>query len=523
MAFAKVQSAQNILLKARMINVEVDLSGGLNAFSIVGLPDKAVEESKDRVSAAIKNTGFTSPKTKNQKVIVSLSPADLKKEGPIFDLPIALGYLLAAQEIKFHPSKKLFVGELSLDGKLQPMRGILPIAQEAKRIGFEEIYLPKENAREAALISGIKIFGVETLKEVISHINTKQGEKFEEDHWQAKIEPCKKTEVVYQERHYPIDFADVRGQESAKRGLEIAAAGGHNVSMYGPPGTGKTMLAKAFSFILPPLSFDEILEITGIHSVAGSLQETLVIHPPFRAPHHTSSHVSVVGGGGAIPKPGEITLAHRGVLFLDEFPEFDRRVVESLRQPLEERVINVSRSKGSALFPADFILVAAMNPCPCGNFGTKGKECVCQPSHIQRYQRKISGPIMDRIDLWLEVAKIDYEKLSESRRESETEKVRERVVKARDFQQKRFENFGLKNIRTNSSLGAKDLIKQIILPDDLKNKFNEMARRLDLSARSYHKVLKLSRTIADLEESEEIKEPHILEALQYRPKKMELV
>jgi len=521
MSFAKVFSAQNFILKAKIISVEVDLSRGLNAFAIVGLPDKAVEEPKDRVSAAIKNSGFESPKQKNQKVIVSLAPADLKKEGPVFDLSIALGYLLASGEIKFDPKDKLFLGELSLDGKLQPLRGVLLLTQEAKRLGFKEIYLPKENAEESALIDDVKIFGAENLKEVISHINEKKMKETAEEE-KIKIIPQEKTEVRSQAREQAIDFADIRGQESAKRGLEIAAAGGHNVSMYGPPGTGKTMLAKAFTYILPPLSFEEILEITGIHSVAGILQEPLIVHPPFRSPHHTSSYVSIVGGGGSIPKPGEITLAHRGVLFLDEFPEFDRRVVEALRQPLEEKTINISRTRGSALFPADFILVTAMNPCPCGNFGVKGKDCVCLPSHIQRYQRKISGPIMDRIDLWLEVSKVDYEKLSEKSKESETEKIKERILKAREAQENRFRDFGLKT-KINSRLPAKELLKYLLLPDTLKDKFNNMARKLDLSARSYHKVLKLSRTIADLDKSEEIKEVHLLEALQYRPKKIDLV
>ncbi|TSC60867.1 MAG: magnesium chelatase family protein [Parcubacteria group bacterium Gr01-1014_107] len=521
MSFAKVFSAQNVLLEAKIISIELDLSRGLNAFAIVGLPDKAVEESKDRVSAAIKNIGFSSPKTKNQKVVVSLAPADLKKEGPVFDLAIALGYLLSAKEIKFKAERKLFLGELSLDGELRPLRGILPLVSEAKKRGFEEIYLPSENAEEAALIEGLKVFGVKNLKQVITHLNEKKTDRLEEDSSIVKLEPQKRTEVDYTERPYEIDFADVRGQESAKRGLEIAAAGGHNVAMFGPPGTGKSMLAKAFTYLLPPLSFEEILEITSIHSIAGALKETLVVYPPFRSPHHTSSYVSLVGGGTNL-KPGEITLAHKGVLFLDEFPEFDKRVVESLRQPLEDRVINVARAKASASFPADFILIAAMNPCPCGNFGVKGKECLCLPGIIQRYQRKISGPMIDRIDLWLEVSKVDYEKLSEKGKESETDKIKERVSEARDIQRKRYQSLGLK-IKTNSALSAKELGKLIVLKEALKNKFNEMARRLDLSARSYHRVLKIGRTIADLENSEEIEEPHLLEALQYRPKKIEFV
>jgi len=516
MNFAKVSSAQNTLLKARIINIEIDLSGGLNAFSIVGLPDKAVEESKDRVSAAIKNSGFQSPKSKNQKVIVSLSPADLKKEGPLFDLPIALGYLLATEEIKFESSNKIFIGELSLDGKLQPMKGILPLVQEAKKQGFEEVYLPKENAPEAALIDGVTIFGVKNLKEIIEHLDEK-GDK--EGNEIIKIQPEERSEIQFEQTNFEFDFADIKGQETAKRGLEIAAAGGHNVAMYGPPGTGKTMLAKAFSELLPALSFEEIIEITGIHSVAGALKETLITKPPFRAPHHTSSYASLVGGG-ATPKPGEITLAHRGVLFLDEFPEFEKRVLESLRQPLEEKVVSVARAKVSAFFPADFILIAAMNPCPCGNFGVKGKECICSPINIERYKRKVSGPIMDRIDLWLEVSKVDYEKLGEERGESETKKVKERINQARDFQEKRFLDAGLK-IKTNNHLPAKHLMKILSLDEKLKEKFNEIAKKLDLSARSYHRILKVSRTIADLESCEKIEEKHLLEALQYRPKKVE--
>lgn len=516
MPFAKVLSAQNILLKAKIISIEIDISKGLYAFSIVGLPDKAVEESRDRVSAAIKNSGFKSPKTKNQKVIVSLAPADLKKEGPLFDLAIALGYLLATDEIKFDPKDKLFLGELSLDGKLQPLKGILPLAQEAKKQGFKELYLPKENAEEAALIEGISVYGANSLKEVISHINNKKDEKFESKDWQIKLLPQEKT--VIEEKYDPggIDFSDIKGQEGTKRGLIIAAAGGHNVSMFGPPGTGKTMLAKAFASILPPLSFEEMLEITAIHSVSGNLNESLILKPPFRSPHHTSSHVSLVGGGINL-RPGEITLAHRGVLFLDEFPEFERRVMESLRQPLEEKVVSVTRAKGSALFPADFILIATMNPCPCGNFGIKGKECICPPLSIERYQRKISGPIMDRIDLWLEVSIIDYKKLSQTEEKKQNPEILREIMKAREMQKERFLQNDLK-IKLNSALPAKSIMKIINLDEKLSQKYNEIAQRLNLSARSYHRVLKVARTIADLDDSEKIKEEHILEAIQYRPK-----
>src|SRR3989344_1309974 len=385
MSFAKVYSAQVNLLKGAIVTIEVDLSKGLHTFSVVGLPDKAVDESKDRVSGAIKNSGFKSPKAKNQKITVSLSPADLKKEGPFFDLAIAIAYLKAAGEIKFNSEKKIFLGELGLDGVLRSVRGALPLAEEAKKKGFEEIYLPKENAVEAALVEGIKVFGAGSLREVIAHINEQKISDKDDDEDEMglprfrsnrKILPQPRTKISYKKEMKGGDFSDIRGQEGAKRGLEIAAAGGHNIAMYGPPGTGKTMLARVFSGLLPDLSIDEVLEITGIHSVAGSARGELVCFPPFRSPHHTSSYVSIVGGG-TYPKPGEVTLAHRGVLFLDEFPEFEKRVIESLRQPLEDNIVSISRAKGSAIFPSNFLLVAAMNPCPCGNSGSKKKECIC--------------------------------------------------------------------------------------------------------------------------------------------------
>lgn len=506
MSFAKVYSAQVNLLKGQIVTIEVDLSRGMHAFNVVGLPDKAVDESKDRVSSAIKNSGFVSPKAKNQKIVVSLSPADLKKEGPFFDLAIALSYMLASGDLKFDPEKKIFLGELGLDGTLRTIRGALPLVQEAKAQGFEEVYLPKENAVEAALVDGIKIFGVSNLKEIVDYLASGSG-----------LTEQVKTEINYSEHETKsADFADVRGQEGAKRGLEIAAAGGHNIAMYGPPGTGKTMLARAFSSLLPNLSLDEVLEITGIHSVAGATQGELVCVSPFRAPHHTSSYVSLIGGG-SFPKPGEITLAHRGVLFLDEFPEFEKRVLESLRQPLEDNIVCISRAKGSAMFPSNFILVAAMNPCPCGNAGGKKKACICKPFDIDRYKRKLSGPIMDRIDLWVSVSDIDYKKLGAEASGEKSADIKARVLKARNKQKERFEKLG-KNIKTNSEMNVKDLTDLIKLTDEVRNLLDTSAEQLSLSARAYHRVMKIARTIADLENSDEVNANHILEAIQYRPK-----
>ena len=520
MSFAKTSSAQTIGLGAKIIDVEIDLSKGLHSFTIVGLPDKGVEESRDRVSASIKNSGFTSPKSLNQKVVVSLAPADIKKEGPIFDVAISLAYLLASEEIKFDSKKILFLGELSLDGNLRRINGVLPIVAEAKNRGFLEVFLPKDNAKEAALVSGIKIYGANNLKEIIEHLNTRQINKKPNINpsQTKKIDRQPQTEITIEDDELLIDFSEIKGQETAKRGLEIAAAGGHNIAMYGPPGTGKTMLAKAFGHILPTLSFDEILEITSIHSVAGVLKKDIITKSPVRSPHHTASYVSIVGGG-TIPKPGEITLAHRGVLFLDEFPEFDRKVIETLREPLEESEISISRSKGTVTFPANFILIAAMNPCPCGNFGSKTKECICKPTDLLRYQRKISGPIIDRIDMWVEVSQINYEKLSEKDTDKkETPEIKNRVIKTREIQRKRFDE-AKRKIKTNSEMDTKDINKIANLDEKAKEILNVSAKKLDLSARAYHRVIKLGRTIADLEGSRAINPSHILEALQYRPKR----
>src|SRR3990167_1250347 len=528
MSFSRVYSAQTHLLKGKIVTVEVDITKNtLHAFTLVGLPDKAVDESKDRMSSALKNSGFKSPKNQNQKIVISLSPADLKKEGPYFDLAIALAYLLSAEEIDFNPKGKIFLGELSLNGELQPIKGVLPLTEQAVRQGFQEIFVPIANASEAVLVQGITIYGAKTLKEVIDHISKinydKKGKSTEKE--RPKILAQMPTEIIHKDTIHDIDFSDIRGQESAKRGLEIAAAGGHNIAFSGPPGTGKTMLARVFSHILPELGNDDILEITGIHSIVGLLENTLVTEPPFRAPHHTASYVSMIGGGSN-PKPGEVTLAHKGVLFLDEFPEFEKRVLEALRQPLEDNIVSISRARGSAIFPSNFILVAAMNPCPCGNKGNKDKNCICRPNDLERYARRISGPIIDRIDLWVTVGNVDYRKLSDEAGTGEkTQTIKKRVKDARFIQEKRFSTRGgstfggkqsSRKLQTNSDMNVKELGIFASLTPSVKQLLNDSAERLALSARAYHRVIKIARTIADLENSSEIKANHILEAIQYR-------
>lgn len=498
--FSRVFSAQPYQLSGHIVSVEIDITNGLHAFTIVGLPDKAIEESRDRVSSAIKNSGFISPKQENHKTVVSLAPAELRKEGSYYDLAIAVGYLLSNHELDFDPAGKIFVGELSLNGELKKLTGVLAIVRAARDAGFTEVYLPIQNADEASLISGITVYAAKTLREVIDHLNQ---EALLDGY--AHIPETDKVPVSW------VNFSDIRGQESAKRGLEIAAAGGHNIIMSGPPGTGKTMLARAFTSILPKLAEPEMLAVTSIHSIAGILNETVVHYPPFRSPHHTSSYVSVIGGG-SIPRPGEITLAHHGVLFMDEFPEFDSRVIESLRQPIEDKVINVSRAKGSATFPAKFTLLAAMNPCPCGNKGALHKQCVCSPGELAKYRKKLSGPIMDRIDIWLTVEHIDYEKLSEKDPTAEhSADIASRVYNARLIQQKRFGNTS----KLNAHMSAADIAGES-LSGEVSNVLNESATKLKLSPRAYHRIIKLARTIADLDHAETIGTDHILEALQYR-------
>ena len=498
-----VFSGQVVGLDAKPIAVEVDITPGLHIFSIVGLADKEVQESRERISAAIKNLGALPPHKKSQRVIVNLAPADIKKEGPAFDLPIALGFLLASGQISFSPKGILFLGELGLDGTLRRITGTLPIALMARTVGFTKLVVPRGSGAEASILDDLEIIEVEHLYDVIEYLS---GRK--------EIKPLEKISPEHQET-YPVDFRDIKGQEKIKLAQEIAAAGGHNIFMYGPPGSGKSILAQAIPSILPLLSFDESLEVTKIYSVGGLLshQTPFLIERPFRNPHHTSSHTSIIGGG-TYPRPGEVTLAHRGVLFLDEFPEFDRRVVESLRQPLEDRTVTVARVQGVQTFPAQFMLVAAMNPCPCGNFGNPTKDCACAPGAILKYTKKISGPMLDRIDIHIETSPVLFDKLEGGDGESSSE-VRTRVEKARSIQRKRFLKLP---IHTNAEMGLREIKQFIPVKDNLRPILKMAHERHRLSARAYHRVLKLSRTIADLAESEEITQDHLLEALQYRPK-----
>ena len=521
--FSRVYAAQTVGLSASVITVETDIvKNTLHAFSIVGLPDKAVEEARDRVSAAIKNIGFSSPKSSQQKTVVSLAPADIRKEGPAFDVAMAVGFLTADEQIAFNPEGTLFLGELALDGALRPLKGVLPLVREAARQGFTHVFVPQENAAEAALIDGIAVYGARTLLDIIEHIDDtdpakKDGKRKNTPRALITEEPHRT--VVPTVSRATTDMSDIRGQESAKRGLEIAAAGGHNVCMYGPPGTGKTMLARAFAGLLPPLSLDEALEITAIHSVAGTLEDVLQVSAPFRAPHHTASHTSIIGGG-TIPKPGELTLAHRGVLFMDEFPEFDKRVIEALRQPLEDNVVTVSRVKGTETFPANVILVAAMNPCPCGNFGS-AKRCTCTQSQLLSYRKKLSGPIMDRIDIWLHVDAVDHASLDTAAPRGEgSDSVRERVARARDAQRARF--VGARDITKNSDMRARDIDELVQISERAKELLVDSARALGLSARAYHKTLKVAQTVADMAGEDTVGESHILEALRYRPQVWEI-
>ncbi len=515
MSFAKVLSAQVSMLIGQIITIECDISRGLNNFSIVGLADKAVDEAKDRVGSALKNSGYSSPKHQNQKTVVSLSPANIRKEGSYFDVAIALSYLASGGEITMDNVPRVFVGELALDGTVKPVVGILPIAEAVRRSGISEIYVPIHNVKEAALVPGIDVYGFSNLKELVSHLDLKLAKSGSGMH--IKINPAEETQIDYEDEPVNNDFSFVRGQESAKRGLLIAAAGGHNIAMYGPPGTGKTMLARAFTALLPNLEKEHVLEVTGIHSATLATAGKLITRPPFRCPHHTASYVSIIGGGANV-RPGEVTLAHRGVLFLDEFPEFDKKVIESLRQPLEDSIVTVARAKGSATFPSNFILIAAMNPCPCGYYGTRVKNCTCSPVDLARYQRKLSGPIIDRIDMWVPVESVDYDKLSDNRiTEPENPKLRQKILKAKNKAILRMRHIGAPYL-CNAEMTVKDLDVLAPLSASVRELLNASATKLELSPRAYHRTIKLARTIADIDDSDSIDERHILEALQYRPR-----
>jgi magnesium chelatase family protein len=501
---AKVMTCAIVGLDGAIVEVETDISPGLPFFAIVGLPDAAVQEAKERVRAAIRNSGCTFPM---KRIVVNLAPADLKKAGPAYDLPIALGILLSSEQVSADLSKTILLGELSLDGGLRHTNGVLPMVALAHEQGFSNIIVPEADAREASLIEETKIVPFNSLAQLVSYLHGEipapeyKAEKAAE--YEALLSPA-------------ADLAYIKGQEHAKRALEVAAAGGHNLVMMGPPGSGKTLLARALPSIMPPLTNEEALEVTKIYSVAGLLPSDtpLIRQRPFRAPHYTISNAGLVGGGH-IPKPGEISLSHRGVLFLDELPEFGHNLLETLRQPLEDKIITISRAHGSVIFPANFMLVGAMNPCPCGYYGDPVRQCTCPPGVVSRYQRRMSGPFIDRVDIFIEVPHIDYEKLADERLGEKSERVQARVVAARARQLERFRSTKLAG---NAEMTPSEVREFCQVEDSAQSLLKAAMKQLYLSARAFHRILKLARTIADLENTDIIKAHHLAEAIQYRPR-----
>ena len=486
-----------------LVDVQVDVSAGMPNWEVVGLPDATVKESKERVRTAIKNSGY---EFESRRIVINLAPADKRKEGSFFDLPIAIGILLDFEDIMWQNLEDtVFIGELSLDGRLNKINGVLPMCIEAKKLGIKRVILPEENAKEAAIVTGLQVIGATNLREVVDYLNDVEN-----------IEPTKTDiqKIFKDKSKYKLNFSDVKGQENIKRALEIAAAGGHNVLMIGTPGSGKTMMARRIPSILPDLTFDEALEVTKIHSIAGLLSKDvpILLTRPFRSPHHTVTINSLIGGGN-IPKPGEISLAHYGVLFLDELPEFNKNTLEVLRGPLEDREVTISRVNASLTYPCNFMFVASMNPCPCGFYGSKDKECTCTPEAISRYMGKISGPLLDRIDIQIEVTPVKYQKIASEEKIESSEVIKQRVDSARKIQLDRYKQYG---IFSNSELTPS--LSNIYCKLDLKSKeiIQNAFERLGLSARGYERILKVARTIADLDKKENIEAKHIAEAIQYR-------
>jgi len=503
---AKVKTAAVVGLEGHLVDVEVDISSGLPSLTIVGLPDAAVQEARERVRAAIKNSGCAFP---TKRIVVNLAPADLKKAGPAYDLPIAVGILLSSEQVSADVSQTILLGELSLDGSLRHTNGILPMVALAHQEKMPTVIVPDVDAKEASLIEGTKIIPVASLSQLTSYF---RGEIPAPEYKPEQVEEYTPPTLP------TTDLADIKGQEHVKRALEVAAAGGHNVVMMGPPGSGKTLLARSLPWLLPPMTTEEALEVTKIYSVSGLLpaDTPLIRQRPFRSPHYTISNAGLVGGGHW-PKPGEISLSHRGVLFLDELPEFGHAVLEVLRQPLEDRVITISRAQGSVTFPANFMLVGAMNPCPCGYYGDPFKQCTCSPGLVARYQKRISGPFIDRVDIFVEVPHIDYEKLTSDRLGEKSEKARVRVEAARSIQRRRFEGTKL---ACNAEMTPTEVREFCQVEESAQSLLKAAMKQLYLSARAFHRILKIGRTIADLENADIIRAHHIAEAIQYRPRSL---